>query len=190
MKTTKFQYDGLISFGKVLDIYKKTICIGFKPLSFYSLTAENHETNMILETFKHFNDDEFSVSIVEDKKVLSLIEGLESFLRGALTYEPEKYQDPILNKILKREPPGNYGRWNIYDFVNLEIDEVETFKQSVPISHFELHEDTKIIGVKNRMLHIEKENDLNLIRLEADSTRDLRVFEYNVLKILNQKYKN
>lgn len=187
MLEKELKFEGNICFGSVLEIYKQLISLGNETLNAFGFTAKNNELNLIFDIDEKYEHKDFSVSINKDKKsLICLVEGFHSKIRGAFVQSNCTYKDPLLRSLIGEDGYQEYGSWNIMDFVNVQIDELETYKQSISLLPANVDLYIPIPLIKNRVICFNRTDKNYDIRLEANTNDDLKYLENKFFEIVNK----
>lgn len=170
----EFKFEGSITFGNVMEMYKKIISVGFRPFNIYGLFAENFEQGINLGADFHFKEMNYWVSVSDDNKESDLVKKLQK--------EQERFCRDITDSqsndlIVANSPKVRYhqdiGKWSIENIASEEIDSMNMYKQAnyIPLIGERFY--VQLPFVRDRDISIDRKDGVYSVRLRIDTKREL-----------------
>ncbi len=174
----EFEFEGRINFRNVMEMYRRIISAGFKPLNIYGLFARNYEKGIHLGGDFHYDELYYWVSISEGNKEQSVVKQLQNAVdRFNQDIEDCQSDDLIVANSPKVRYHQEVGKWDIETIANEEIDRMNVYKQAkyIPLIGERFHK--QLPFVRNRDILIDKKKGLYQVRLRVDTPKEMDTVE-------------
>lgn len=169
-----FQFQGRITFGNVMEMYRRIISVGFRPFNIYGVSANNYEQGIRFGSDFHFDEMDYWVSVSDDNKERDLVTRIQ---KDVDRFDKDLADSQSDDLIVANSPRVRYhqdiGRWNIDDIASEEIDGMNAYKQAEYIPLIGEKFNLQLPYVRDRDISINRKEGIYSVRLRVDTKREL-----------------